>query len=227
MKYSIIMPCLYRKKDHKPIVEECLAKIKEHSTDYELIIIDDGSPLDTTFLRKEADIYIRHKKPMGIAYGWNHGLKLARGKYLAVVNDDIFPVGGWLEAMVKGFETFPKALVSAPHVEHLPNDRELLEKKEWFPGMCFMLTQKTIKKIGYFDEQFTPFNYEDVDYWVRVLKSGGTLAQNHTLTVGHKMGHVIHYIDDNQNVDQTNKKKFIKKWGFDPIPSMYHGQELP
>lgn len=227
MKFSIIMPCLFRKEEHKDAVIECIDSVKKHSYDYEFIIVDDGSPLDTQFLRDAADIFIRHSKPKGIAYGWNDGLKAATGEYYVVINDDIVVVEGWLDAMVEAFNTFPNAMAASTHVQHLPQEYELLEKKEWFPGMCFMLKPDTIEKIGYFDTQFVPFNFEDTDYWVRILKYGGTLAQNHKLTVGHKMGQVIHQIENNGEIDSENKKRFIKKWGFDPIPVMYHGADLP
>jgi GT2 family glycosyltransferase len=216
------MPCLYRDEDHKEVVQECVESVKSNSRNYEFIIIDDGSPYPTDWLRIEADIFIRHKKSKGIAFGWNHGMKLARGKYITIINDDIVAASGWLECMVKAFE-IKGALVSAPAVEKMTKGDKIEENRAWFPGSCFMLTQETIKKVGYFDEQFTPFNYEDVDYWTRVYKAGGKLVRNYDVEVGHKEGDVIHNIADNGAVNAENREKYLKKWGFDPIPILYHG----
>jgi GT2 family glycosyltransferase len=217
------MPCLFRKDNHKHTVQKCIESVKSNSKDYELIICDDGSPLPTDWMRIEADKFVRHKEPMGIAVGWNDGLRISRGKYKAVINDDIVAVKGWLEAMVEAFEKVEGALVTAPSVEKMPNGKGIEECRTWFPGSCFMFTEETIKKVGYFDEQFVPFNYEDVDYWTRVYKAGGKLARNYNVTVGHKEGQVIHEIPNNGTVDAENKEKYIKKWGFDPIPILYHG----
>jgi len=228
MKYSIIMPCLFRRENHKKTVEECIESVKEHSKDYEFIIVDDGSPLDTKFLKRSATTYIRHKVPMGIATSWNDGLKVSRGKYKVVINDDIVAKDGWLECMVEALDDVTDALVSAPAVQNMANGvgvRESHENRIWFPGSCFMFIDKTLKEVGYFDEQFSPFNYEDVDYWTRVYKAGYTLARNYEVMVDHKEGQVIHNMDDNKDVDSENKRKYISKWGFDPIPILYgHGK---
>ncbi|WP_376791075.1 glycosyltransferase family 2 protein [Thermoflexus sp.] len=41
---------------------------------------------------------------IGFAAAVNWGMRLARGNYLAVLNDDAFPEPGWLEALVEGME---------------------------------------------------------------------------------------------------------------------------
>lgn len=226
MKHSIVMPCLFRREEHKEIVQRCIDTIKAFSSDYELIIVDDGSPLDTTFLKEQADVYVRSSKPRGIAYGWNDGIKLARGEYIAIINDDITARPGWLEAMTVPFGEMLFG-ATAPGVEKLPAGQGIVENRVWFPGSCFMLTQETIKAVGYFDEQFAPFNYEDVDYWTRIYKAGGKLYRNYAIEVGHAEGDVIHKIENSHQVDSENRQKYLKKWGFDPIPVFYQGEKLP
>lgn len=222
MRFSIIMPCLFREEGHRSIVDKCIDSVKKHSEDYELIIVDDGSPLDTKFLKEEADVYIRHKSPKGIAPGWNDGIKAAKGKYIVVINDDITARPGWLESMVEAF-SIDGAMVSSCAVEHLPAGTGIKECREWFPGSCFMLTKETIDKVGYFDEDITPFYFEDADYWTRVYKSGGKLVRNYAIQIGHAESDVLHKIENNGEVFQKNKAKFLKKHGFDPIPILYTG----
>lgn len=226
MKHSIILATLIRKPKHKPMILRCLDSIKEHSKDYELIISDDGSPLDTQFLVPWANTYIRRDTNGGCAVGWNQGLKLAKGDYLTVISDDVVVKEGWLEAMVEALDKFPNALVSAPAVENMPQiGGGITEEKRWFPGCCFMLRRSCLDIVGYFDEQFAPFNYEDVDYWTRVSKSGHTTARNYGVKVLHEEGQVIHSFENNGMVDSQNRQKYIKKWGFDPIPILYDGNE--
>lgn len=222
---SIVLATLIRQPKHKPMVLECLDSIKKWSKDVELIISDDGSPLDTQFLIPYANTYIRRESPGGCAVGWNQGLRLAKGEYIIVISDDVVVVDGWIEALKEALEKFPNALVSALAVEKMPRvgGPGIVEERKWFPGCCFMLRRSALDIVGYFDEQFAPFNYEDVDYWTRVAKSGHTVARNYNLEIFHKEGQVIHSIENNGSTDSQNRQKYIKKWGFDPIPILYDG----
>lgn len=225
-KFSIILATLVRKKRHIKMVEKCVDHIKAFSNDYELIIVDDDSPFHNDYLEKQADIYIRHTGGnKGCAVGWNDGLKVATGDYLVIISDDVFVTEGWLECMVNALTLFPNSLASMPAVSNMPSGTEPEEITTWIPACCFMLKPETLKIVGYFDEQFHPFNYEDVDYWTRVFESGHTIARDYSVQVKHEEGQVIHSFDDNGSVDAKNRERYIKKWGFDPIPILYHGTE--
>lgn len=224
--HSVVMPCLYRKTEHLETITRCIDSVRAFSENIELIIVDDGSPLDTTFLKDAADVYIRASKPRGIAFGWNDGMRIARGEYITVINDDITARPLWLESMRIPF-SMHDICVTAPGVEKLPPGKGIVENRVWFPGSCFTLTKKTIEAVGYFDEQFAPFNYEDVDYWTRVYKAGGKLFRNYSVEVGHAEGQVIHNIDNSNDVNSENRQKYLNKWGFDPIPIFYQGGKLP
>ena len=116
MEYSIILATLVRKKRHIPMVEKCIALIKTFSKDYELIIVDDCSPLHAEYLKEQADTYIRHEGGnKGCAVSWNDGLKVAKGKYLVIISDDVYVNEGWLECMKNALSLFPNALASMPH----------------------------------------------------------------------------------------------------------------
>lgn len=228
MEYSIILATLVKEPQHVAMVDLCIAMIKTFSKDYELIIVDDGSPQDTTVLKENADTYIRHKQMgRGCAVGWNDGLRIARGEYLVVISDDVTVRAGWLESMKGALNRFPKALASMPAVENMPISTGIIESRVWVPGSIFMLPRKTLEIVGFFDEQFAPFNYEDVDYWTRVSQMGGTIARDFTMQVGHGEGKVIHTIENHQELDQANRKRYLDKWGFDPIPILYGDAKFP
>ena len=226
MKYSIILATLIRKPEHVKMVKKCIFAIKQFSKDYELIIVDDDSPLANDYLKEEADVYIRHTGGnKGCAVGWNDGLRVANGKYKVVISDDVYVRPGWLECMENALTLFPNAYASMPAVTHMPVNSYPEEIRTWIPACCFMLTDECLKDVGYFDEQFHPFNYEDVDYWTRVFKSGHTIARDYSVQVVHDEGQVIHSFENNGDVDKKNRRRYIKKWGFDPIPILYHGTE--
>lgn len=228
MTYSIVLATLVKEPQHVEMVDLCVSLIKTFSKDYELIIVDDGSPQDTTLLRENADTYIRHKEMgRGCAVSWNDGLKVARGEYLVVISDDVTVRRGWLECMKGGFDRFPRALASMCAVENMPVGQEPEEKRIWVPASCFMLKRETLERVGYFDEQFRPFNYEDVDYWTRVSQLGGTIARDYSVQVGHGEGKVIHTVENHEGIDQINRQRYLEKWGFDPIPILYGDGKFP
>ena len=225
-RFSIILATLVRKKRHIKMVEKCIDHIKTFSKDYELIIVDDDSKFHNEYLEEQADIYIRHTGGnKGCAVGWNDGLKKATGDYLVVISDDVFVTEGWLDCMVNALTLFPNSLASMPAVTHMRSGTEPEEIRTWIPACVFMLKPETLDIVGYFDEQFHPYNYEDVDYWTRVFKSGHTISRDYSVQVKHEEGQVIHSFDDNGSVDKKNRERYIKKWGFDPIPILYHGTE--
>jgi GT2 family glycosyltransferase len=227
-KYSIILPSYTITKEHKEVLKRALASLQDAmSLNTELILIDDGSIFDISDLYEQGPHkVIIHRRNSGIATSWNDGLKLARGEYIAIINDDITVEIGWLDKLRQALEFEDEYMVSAPGVSGGENGIGIEEDYQWFPGYCFMLKQDTVDKIGLFDEQFSPFNYEDTDYWTRVLKTGGKLVRNYSTTITHKEGDVLHSLNYDK-VDQINKQKFIEKHGFNPTPVFYYGEPAP
>lgn len=220
MKYSVVMPVYLRRESHKEVVEHTIASIKSHSDDYELIIIDDASPLDTTFLKEAADIYIRHEVNGGISKAWNTGKNASSNEYVAIVNDDIKVPRLWLEALEGGFEN-DKTGTTAP-MKGGPNTRPSMPciseyaDKKFYPGYCFML--KKDRFFEDFDEQFTT-NCGDTDYWHRVYKAN-LECMRVGLCVWHREGGVLHGMDY-LAISEESINKFINKWGFNPQKEYY------
>lgn len=102
---SIIIPT----KDHADILEQCLSSIYKKSTykNYEIIVIDNNSEEQETFdLLKEYDKkknfkYKRIECEFNYSYLNNEAAKLAKGKYIVLLNNDIEVISpNWLEIMV-------------------------------------------------------------------------------------------------------------------------------
>ena len=220
-KYSVCMPVLLRESSHKSTIEDTINSVKEFSQNYEFLICDDGSPLLTGFLKETADTYIRHNpKNKGIATSWNDLLRLARGDYLVVINDDIRVSRGWLKKLANVIKA--GASVSAP----INGWEKGMQPYHWFPGYCFMLRPQLLNTIGYFDERFDPANCEDLDYWYRVMKRGGTLGRAFDLKIYHKEGDVLHKMANYDDLSKIAVDKFVKKNGFNPQPYFFNGKDI-
>lgn len=227
--YSVILTSRIHREAHLDTVRTCIMNIRYFSDldDVEFIVSDDASEFGADELREHADIYIRRKTPLGCAWGWNQGLKVANGEYLIVISDDVFVGEGWIKGMRDALDKFPRAMVSSLGLTNVFDQKGIQESRVWFPGWIFMFRRETLDKVGYFDQQFMPFNYEDVDYWTRVYKAGYTTARNFDIKVQHKEGQVIHNVEGNGEIDKANRERYLKKWGFDPIPVLYGGGKFP
>lgn len=100
MKYSIIIPCYDAEED---IFRRCLDSIKNQTLKpYEVICIDDASPIETPQIAKEYGFkYIRHKENKNNGGARNTGIREATGDYLVFVNSDDYILPNTLEEIDK------------------------------------------------------------------------------------------------------------------------------
>ena len=90
MKLSIIIP-VYRTQD---TLDRCLQSILQQSfTDYEIILVDDGSTdecptLCDNYAQKYENIKVIHKINGGLSDARNAGIKKAQGEYITFVDSD-------------------------------------------------------------------------------------------------------------------------------------------
>ena len=212
-KYTVIVLIFHRTQELVDMARDCIASVKNSSQDYELIIVDNGSTVRYDW-EKECDVYIRLNQNMGISHGWNVGLKVARGKYFAVLGDDVIVHKGWLEALQLAMDQ-PMAGIANVHVEHLPHGVGVIENYKWFSHACFMLTQKTLNRVGYYEEElYYPCNFEDHSYLTKLMKAGLKCYVNYGLSVQHKEGQTLHAKDLSSHFLRL-KQVFMDKWGFD------------
>lgn len=214
-KYTVGIIIYHRTPELVEMAKECLGSVINsiNRDETEVIIIDNGST-ERWEWEKHADTYIRFNQNMGISHAWNAILKNARGKYINILNDDIKVRRGWLEQLQKAMD-MPDAGVVNIHVEHLPVGIGIVENYKWFSGSCFMLTQETVKKVGYFREDlYFPCNFEDHDYWTRIMKQGLKLYVNYGMSIQHKEGQTVHSKDLSSHFMRL-KEVFMKEHGFD------------
>ena len=221
-KYSVIVLIYHRTPELVEMAKNCIASIRTNSQDYELIVVDNGSTVKSEW---DCDAHIDLKQNTGIARGWNSGLKLSRGKYKVILGDDTIVHGEWLQELQKAMD-MPQAGVANIYVQHLPQGVGIVENYKWFSGACFMLTNKTIEKVGYFDEEIFPCNTEDWDYWLRTYKVGLKLYVNYGHTVQHLEGQTVHAPDLSVHT-QALLKRLEDKYGVNPVPIFTGGGTMP
>lgn len=202
------------------MMRDLVDSIRANTENYELIAIDNGSTVNEDWIIAHAHKYHRFEKNEGISNGWNKGISLASNDKVIILGDDTVVPPNWVSEMLKAM-AMPDAGVATVHVEGMPYGEGIRESWRWFPGACFMLSKETVRKVGYFDwRTFFPCNWEDADYWCRVMAHGMKLYTNYAATVQHRMGATLH-VDDLSGPFETLRKKFIEKHGFDVQPYLY------
>jgi len=96
-KYTVLLPT-YNERDNLPIIIWLLCKyFKESKENYEIIIIDDGSPDGTLDVAKQLQkiygddkIVLRPRaKKLGLGTAYMHGVKHATGNFIILMDADL------------------------------------------------------------------------------------------------------------------------------------------
>ena len=100
-KISVIVPVYKVEAYLRPCIESIL---KQTFIDFELILVDDGSPdqcgaICDEYSKKDKRIFVVHKKNGGLSTARNAGLDLMKGEYVTFVDSDDIIEGKYLEVL--------------------------------------------------------------------------------------------------------------------------------
>jgi GT2 family glycosyltransferase len=120
-----------------PWIEPCLASVRGH----ELIMVDHGSTDGTVdFVRRHFPEAAIHEQPnLGLAAGWNTGLRVANGDWFFLLNADAWVVGDAVEKLVAVAESCPDAAVVGPRLRN--PDGTLQRSVRGFPTLWRLATE--------------------------------------------------------------------------------------
>lgn len=89
-------------------IRRCIQSVLDQTyTEWEMIIVDDGSKDDTLDICQSYDdsrIRFLHKENGGVSSARNHGLKFAQGDYIAFIDSDDFIEADYLEHLSQGLD---------------------------------------------------------------------------------------------------------------------------
>lgn len=183
---SIIVPVRYR----PDLTLVCLDSIVKYTNvPYELILVQEGENYEITRLLKSyTDKFVQNIKPKGFAGAMNSGLKLAKGNYYCFLNNDTVVTPGWLGEMLKAFKDKNVGLVTPTYSEipgekktrndinYQTNDLDYIDDPISLKGVCFLVKEEVINKMGIWDESFGLGGGDDNDFCLRIKKAGFKLV---------------------------------------------------
>ena len=203
---SIVIPHLILDDQIYDLAKSCLKSIKEYTSNYELINIDNASPERNEWLRMNSDIYVHNKKNVGNGPGWNQGIKLATGDYIAFCDNDIYVDEGWLEKLIEILED-KKVGIAFP----MTKCKEEPDYNSKLSGFCWVTRRDIINEIGLIDEKFGIANFEDVDYFKRVQNAGYKLKCDARVRVAHYSRATCDKVQEVKDIFDNNEKYFLQK----------------
>ncbi|HEY2214437.1 MAG TPA: glycosyltransferase [Acidimicrobiales bacterium] len=199
----------YRRPEFLPGLIDALAQQSLPRSDFEIIVVDNGSSDATwkilTELVSTADVRMAvttldaNRGPGG---GRNHGITLVRAPYLAITDDDCLPTATWLQEMLAALET--GAAVIQGQVNADPTDRDssgpwthtkwITEPTPFFETCNVGYRTEALRGVGGFDEKDEltaqtgggrAFGEDALLAW-RVQEAGGTAAFTERSLVYHR-----------------------------------------
>jgi N-acetylglucosaminyl-diphospho-decaprenol L-rhamnosyltransferase len=120
-----------------PYIDRCLASVRGHET----IVVDHGSRDGTLDLVREQhpDVRLVEQDNLGLAAGWNRGMREAGGRWSLLLNADAWLAEGALERLVAFAESRPDAALVGPRLRY--PDGRLQRSVRGFPTLWRLATE--------------------------------------------------------------------------------------
>jgi len=154
-------------------------------TDYQIIVVDDGSTDGTADALSQFHphiVHLSHRNNLGVSAARNTGLRSARSTLIAFLDSDDYWLPEKLAFQVEFFKRNPEAVACQteeiwirkglrvnPRKRHLKPSGDIFEpslKRCLVSPSAVMVKRSTLQEVGFFDESLPAC--EDYDMWLRI-----------------------------------------------------------
>ncbi|MBI5400092.1 glycosyltransferase family 2 protein [Candidatus Saganbacteria bacterium] len=172
------------------LLDECLASIYKntHKISLEIIVSDNASTDGSQAMIKcrfPKIKLIANKDNLGFAKANNLGLKIARARYLMLLNDDTIVKDSSLDRLVSFMDVRTKVGACGPKLLNVDGTVQrqggILGKKFWLAktpapvnfviGAALVVRREVVDQVGLMDENLFFYN-EDLDWCLRIRRAG-------------------------------------------------------
>ena len=200
----------------------CLSSLSNQTySDYEILLVDNGSSdgskewVEAHYPQVRIE---RTEQNLGVPGGVNFGLARARGRYVAILNNDLEAEPQWLAASVGALEQYPEAGFTASRVRlfyqrerldtagdlyfsagypakrgWLHRDGPEFDEPRWVFGACAVAAlyrRELLEAVGFMDEDFES-GLEDLDLSFRAQLRGYKCRYVPSAIIYHKLGATV------------------------------------
>jgi glycosyltransferase involved in cell wall biosynthesis len=192
---SVVLPVWNGERYLKQTIESILA---QHFSDFELVIVDDGSTDDTPkiieSLGRDPRIRCHRQTNMGLVKALNKGLELSRGELIARIDADDYAMPERLALQVKALVENPGVAVIGSSIRVVDENDKMIREVRYEASAntrmehgcavahaAVMFKKDVVVRLGGYRE---PFLYaEDYDLWLRVSEIAEIRNLQEVLTV--------------------------------------------
>jgi len=226
---------------------QCVASLLEYTRGctYEIVVVDNGSGAsDLALLKTYSDQFRLVELGRNHFFGGanNIGAKIATGRLLIFMNNDIVVTPGWLPPLLSALRSYPGCGAVGPKFIYpdgtlqeagafinadgtslqrgIGSDPDLAEfnsemEVEYVSAATLLLEKEIFQRLGGFDPVWEPAYYEDVDLCLRL--AGLKLATYYVPQS--RIFHIANATAADQKVGlrlqtiiETNRDKFVTRW---------------
>jgi len=199
VRVSVIVPTHNRAANLARLVSALAAQ--DFSGAFEVVIVDDASSDRTAAVIDElavtgrlSVVSTRLPHNSGPATARNAGVGLAAGELIAFIDDDCVPMAGWLDALVRGFESADvvqgKTIADPALADRIgPFSRTMeVSGENGIYATCNVAYRRSLlAQLGGFDERLRVA--EDIDMGIRARRSGARTLFVADAVVAHDVRH--------------------------------------
>lgn len=237
MKLSIIIP-VYQTQD---TIDRCIESILQQSfTDYEIILVDDGSDYECSQLcdkypQKDRRITTIHKENGGLSDARNTGIKHSKGEYITFIDSDDAIQNDTLQALMDEINKYPETdVLEYPIMERIghPHKEQLLaftprnynncweywlnEQAYLHTYACNKIFRRCLFKNVSFPKGKTFEDVQTIPFLIGLIPTEGTFQQKVKIRVTNK-GCYLYY---------WNNKGITASAKYEDLLSLYIGQSM-
>ena len=215
-RVSVIIPAYNAEK----YLEEALSSVFAQTyTDYEVIVIDDGSTDSTREILAPYRERIRYvwQENQGVSAARNHGIYLARGELIAFLDADDLFLPHKLQQQVAVFDKFPQLGIVNSGFRIINDAGNTRGEVKWWKDIpkldyeawllykpvlpsAMMFRRSWLEQVGGFDARF--FAGEDIDLTLRMIARGCQAEWLSEITTCYRIHH--------QSVTRSNTVKQVQ-----------------
>lgn len=214
---------------------KCINALYLHSTDFSLIIIDNGSSDGTSkYLEEIANMHNNisvdfQEENLGVVAGRNYAYSFLKenfplSDFIMFLDVDQTAQQGWQEAYMKlindGYDIIGSEAWKTRSSDFYPY-KKIVDKDDSFSYVgCggMMIRKEVIDEIGLFDPLFEPLYFEDPDFCFRANEEGYKIGWNYNQVIVHNHeGPLLN--KTTRAYFQNSWKKFKEKWKGKGIPN--------
>ncbi len=177
----------------REVLGRALANLRRELPDAEVIVIDGHSHDGSARMVEDQYPGVRlfEFKNFGWGHATNRGLSLATGRYLMMLNSDVFVTAAAVNEMRRRLELDPTVGAVGPVLVDEDGRRERVfgkvnlrnyvpatrrERVGLLSGACIMTRRDVLAEVGAIDERFHFYN-DDTDWCLRVRRAGYALER--------------------------------------------------